>query len=217
MPRKREYVATDAKDQTAAARNRALRLRKKGHIEALCPVCSERFGRKVGCPLFDGSTLAAAEKEEAAHARHTAAMRKLLGYDLIAQFVMATGITTKDLRYVTLRAAWRKHAAAIHPDRGGDPAVAAAFNELWERIRKSFRKSLEDRAAARAAKQAPWRVNWNTVEAHRPNVTPDPAQFIDGIPTDPEERKALIRQIVDSREHPCVDPNAGDEFEGEGD
>lgn len=137
MPRKRIYAADPAaKDRTAAARNRALRLRKAGHAESLCPVCSERFGRQVGCPFFSGATIAAAAKEEAARVRHSADIRKLLAYDLIAAFVKVTGIPTDDFRYETLKTAWKKHAAEIHPDRGGDTLQSAMFNVLWLQIKK---------------------------------------------------------------------------------
>jgi hypothetical protein len=35
-----------------------------------------------------------------------------------------------------LRAAWKTHAAIIHPDRGGDAAQASAFNALYQELKK---------------------------------------------------------------------------------
>lgn len=38
--------------------------------------------------------------------------------------------------FVTVRAAWKRTFAAIHPDRGGDPAQAVRLNELWTKYQQ---------------------------------------------------------------------------------
>ena len=48
-----------------------------------------------------------------------------------------------------------------------------------------------------------------------PKICPDPPKVIDGIPQTPAERKALLAKLIYDREHPWIDPNAGDEFAGE--
>ena len=47
-------------------------------------------------------------------------------------FVGAWGMSpTMRVDLVTAQKAWKRAAAKIHPDRGGDPAKAARLNELW--------------------------------------------------------------------------------------
>lgn len=43
-----------------------------------------------------------------------------------------------------IRAAWRTRIRAVHPDRGGDPAEAAAVNAAWELLSDPVRRARYD-------------------------------------------------------------------------
>jgi hypothetical protein len=131
MPRRRQFadLCGNRNDPTAAARMKKMRLTKAGHVEELCPVCSAEFGRQMHCPRFDGVTLDAERRKDEAWQRSRAITRKCMGLDLKDEFKKLTGVavTTRE----ATRAVWKKHAAAIHPDRNPEKAAEAAhFGEL---------------------------------------------------------------------------------------
>lgn len=135
MGRKLQHIADrKAKDPTAKNRMKTYRLRKAGHsVEGICPKCSEEFHRQMDCgEVSSDVTVSAAQKWEEARRRERAWVRKLYGLDLKDEFKKLTGVTVSTKE--ATRAAWKKHAAAIHPDWGGDPAVASAFGELWAKL-----------------------------------------------------------------------------------
>jgi hypothetical protein len=52
------------------------------------------------------------------------------------------------LKAESAHAAWRIEAARRHPDQGGSPEAAAAFNTVWDRVEKRFPKAVEAEGAA---------------------------------------------------------------------
>lgn len=154
MPQPLKHIKDrQAKDPTAAPRMRMYRLRKAGHITDgnPCPKCREEMTRLQypaetidricagGCRDVTGrDTIKERDRrtaqEQAYYEWRKAEYERQQWTDpkLIFERITGVPVTTKE----ATRAAWVRHAAKIHPDRGGDPAAAASFGQLWLRLER---------------------------------------------------------------------------------
>lgn len=117
-------VSTDkhGRRNTNNARQKKYRLKKAGHVEESCPICSES-GRMYRCPKFDTVTVAAAAVK--------AAMKEFdRQYDRQYAFL-------REKDYGTAARAFKRAMMEFHPDKGGDPEDAKQIIVAWDKYKKS--------------------------------------------------------------------------------
>jgi hypothetical protein len=107
---------------TNAKRQKAYRLRKSGHTEEACPVCSKTWFRPNSrCVMFDNVTIVGA-----AHKAKSKEFDRL--YARLYAF-------TKIKDYEKAKAAFRRAMQETHPDHGGDPERAKDIIIEWNRTK----------------------------------------------------------------------------------
>jgi hypothetical protein len=100
---------------TNAKRQKAYRLRKAGHTEEACPLCSAKYCRRqMRCPEFDALTIAAA-----------VCQAKGKEFDRLYAF-----LSIKD--YGCAAAAYKQAIMEVHPDHDGTNEQAQRINDAWK-------------------------------------------------------------------------------------
>jgi hypothetical protein len=116
-------VSTDkhGRRNTNNARQKKYRLKKAGHTEEACPICSKKYRRpNLRCPEFDGVTLA-----------NAAVQAEGKEFDRLWAF-----LTIKD--YGKASVAFKRAMKEVHPDLGGDSETTRRMIEAWDRRKKNL-------------------------------------------------------------------------------
>jgi hypothetical protein len=114
-------VSTDkhGRRNTNNARQKKYRLKKAGHVEEACPLCSDSF-RLTRCPEFDGVTVSAV-----AHELEGKEWDRLNACLIIKDYGRAA-------------VAFKRAMQEVHPDHGGDSETTRQMIEAWEKRKKTM-------------------------------------------------------------------------------